>query len=96
MSEATAAADAAPPTLPAAVRKQSAAAKVVYLVLRDGGPLTYRELVTATGQGERTLRRAVGDLREAGVVESVPAATADAAPTTKAHRVCQSGRAFSG
>lgn len=54
--------DLAPPSgLPASARQ-------VYTTLAERGPLTHKDLVRATGMPARTVRYAVGRLKEAGVL----------------------------
>lgn len=43
-------------------------ARQVYEALSSHGPLTHRDLVLATGMPGRTVRYAVGRLKEAGVI----------------------------
>ena len=45
-----------------------ASARQVFEVLARDGPLTHRGLVHATGMPSRTIRYAVGRLKEAGVI----------------------------
>lgn len=45
-----------------------ASARQVFGVLTQQGPLTHRDLVVATGMPARTVRYAVGRLKEAGVI----------------------------
>lgn len=43
-------------------------ARQVFATLSTAGPLTHRDLVRETGMPERTVRYAVGRLKEAGVI----------------------------
>jgi len=43
-------------------------ARQVYATLATTGPLTHRDLVRETGMPERTVRYAVGRLKDAGVI----------------------------
>lgn len=45
-------------------------ARQVFATLSTQGPLTHRDLVAATGMPARTVRYAVGRLREAGVIDA--------------------------
>lgn len=45
-----------------------ASARQVYDTLSQAGPLTHKDLVRATGMPGRTVRYAVGRLKEAGVI----------------------------
>jgi len=57
---------------PPAVRDGTATVVAVYVSLRDAGPLTYTELARATGASVRSVKEAIYDLRDAGLVETRP------------------------
>jgi len=46
--------------------------KLVFVVLQQRGPSTRAELVEATALGDRTVWRALSDLRNRGVVAHIP------------------------
>jgi hypothetical protein len=60
--------------------------KLVYVALREHGPLTYRELIAHTGQGKTAVREAVRSLRPT-VIESRRAARPDGRPEEKEHYI---------
>jgi len=60
---------------PPAVREGTATTVAVYVALRDAGPLTYTELARAIGTSVRTVKEAIYDLRDAGLVETRPDVT---------------------
>lgn len=55
----------APPMLPESLPPS---ARQVFQTLSTNGPLTHKDLVLATGMPGRTVRYAVGRLKEAGVI----------------------------
>ena len=55
-------------SLPPRVEGLPPSARQVFEALATAGPLTHRDLVLATGMPGRTVRYAVGRLKEAGVV----------------------------
>lgn len=57
---------------PDAVRASTPTAAAVYAVLDAAGPLTYDQLVSETGSGRTAVENAVADLREQGIVNSLP------------------------
>jgi DNA-binding transcriptional ArsR family regulator len=66
-------ASATPFPLPDEIREEeTASARLVYLALAVDGPLTYEELVTRTGVARSSVRRAIAELEERGVVERGP------------------------
>ena len=54
--------------LPETVEALPPSARAVYERLTTAGPLTHRDLVQTTGLPPRTVRYAVGRLKEAGVI----------------------------
>jgi len=59
--------------IPPEVREGPPTMALVYLMLdRVACGLTYEELAEGTGRSKRTVKSAVGDLREAGLVISRP------------------------
>jgi DNA-binding Lrp family transcriptional regulator len=55
---------------PELVEGLPASARTVYAKLQETGPLTHRDLVERTGMPPRTVRYAVGRLRQAGVIDA--------------------------
>jgi len=56
-------------TVPVAARDLSPATKLTLVDLRDHEPTRIPDIVDRTGLGERTVRGALSELREAGLVE---------------------------
>jgi DNA-binding transcriptional ArsR family regulator len=56
------------PHTPPALQTLPESARTIYGALAQQGPLTHRDLLRATGMPARTIRYAVGRLKEAGVI----------------------------
>ncbi|WP_135827318.1 MarR family transcriptional regulator [Halorussus halobius] len=61
-----------------AVRDLPPSAKLVYLVLKEAGPLTQQDVIERTLLPDRTARGALDELVDAGVVEKRPYLGGDA------------------